>query len=574
MLAHADGARGAGADSLRARDRGVRRARVARLPIPRRRRPGRACRRLTTAWRMHRADAHRSRDAFDQALTLVYRVLFLLFAEARALVPVWNDVYRDAYTIDALTRRAAIARHGAARGPVEGAPGDLASGACGLQGRRARRHRVQRPAVLAAACAARRAAAGARRGHARRAARRSRPRVTPRPAPHLVSRPRRRAARLGLRARARVRAGDRRRGDRAHAHVDERKTTGSFYTPRRSPSSWSGARSTPLVEVAPADEILALRIVDPAMGSGAFLVAACAFLADAASRRWFARAVVGRRGHACRSRGTAAPGRRAVPVRRGSEPDGGAARAIVAVADDAGRGSAADVSRSSSRRRQQSDRRAAQRSVAAAGVDAAAGRAITLPLFADQLADDVSRAGDAGAIPLVLAVRLARDREGQGAGDGGTGRARRAAREMVGGRRRVVRGRVLARRAAVRRRRAANGSPPRPARRRRCRPASCRSSLDARAHRGRATRPFTGSSRFRKSFFDADGQPAPHGGFDAVIGNPPWDMLRADIGSDPNEPMRNVDGGGAAFLPASRCYGITPADIPTAISCSSTARCS
>ena len=42
---------------------------------------------------------------FDQALTLVYRVLFLLFAEARALVPTWHRVYRDGYTIDALYRR-------------------------------------------------------------------------------------------------------------------------------------------------------------------------------------------------------------------------------------------------------------------------------------------------------------------------------------------------------------------------------------------------------------------------------------------------------------------------------------
>ena len=42
-----------------------------------------------------------------------------------------------------------------------------------------------------------------------------------RPAAHLVSRPRRRAARIRVRARARARACDRQRGDRAHAHVDE-----------------------------------------------------------------------------------------------------------------------------------------------------------------------------------------------------------------------------------------------------------------------------------------------------------------------------------------------------------------
>src|SRR4029078_5869464 len=32
------------------------------------------------------------------ALTAVYRVLFLLFAEARGLVPAWHPIYRDGYT--------------------------------------------------------------------------------------------------------------------------------------------------------------------------------------------------------------------------------------------------------------------------------------------------------------------------------------------------------------------------------------------------------------------------------------------------------------------------------------------
>ncbi len=32
---------------------------------------------------------------------------------------------------------------------------------------------------------------------------------------------------------------------------------------------------------------------------------------------------------------------------------------------------------------------------------------------------------------------------------------------------------------------------------------------------------------FPEAYFDRDGQPLPDGGFDAVLGNPPWDMLRA-----------------------------------------------
>ena len=44
----------------------------------------------------------------------------------------------------------------------------------------------------------------------------------------------------------------------------------------------------PLVEGATADRILQLRIVDPAMGSAAFLVAACRYLARAYERALFA----------------------------------------------------------------------------------------------------------------------------------------------------------------------------------------------------------------------------------------------------------------------------------------------
>ena len=52
--------------------------------------------------------AHRStiaRDGvstFDEALIVIYRILFLLFAEARGLVPRWHPIFRDSYTIEAL----------------------------------------------------------------------------------------------------------------------------------------------------------------------------------------------------------------------------------------------------------------------------------------------------------------------------------------------------------------------------------------------------------------------------------------------------------------------------------------
>src|SRR5262249_11320362 len=53
-------------------------------------------------------------EAFEQALTIVYRMLFLLFAEARALVPVWHPIYRDSYSVDSI--RAAAERPGGQTG--------------------------------------------------------------------------------------------------------------------------------------------------------------------------------------------------------------------------------------------------------------------------------------------------------------------------------------------------------------------------------------------------------------------------------------------------------------------------
>src|SRR5262249_2543656 len=50
------------------------------------------------ARRRHRDPA----SLFEQSLTVLYRVLFLLFAEARGLVPIWHPIYRDRYSIDAI----------------------------------------------------------------------------------------------------------------------------------------------------------------------------------------------------------------------------------------------------------------------------------------------------------------------------------------------------------------------------------------------------------------------------------------------------------------------------------------
>src|SRR4029077_4412911 len=58
-----------------------------------------------------------------------------------------------------------------------------------------------------------------------------------------------------------------------------RKATGTFYTPQ--PIAEYLVRRTlgPLVAGATSEQILKLRVLDPSMGSGAFLVAACRYLA-------------------------------------------------------------------------------------------------------------------------------------------------------------------------------------------------------------------------------------------------------------------------------------------------------
>jgi hypothetical protein len=61
----------------------------------------------------------------------------------------------------------------------------------------------------------------------------------------------------------------------------QRKATGTFYTPQQIADYLVRRSLEPLVKEAEPDRILALKILDPAMGSGAFLVAACRYLAHA-----------------------------------------------------------------------------------------------------------------------------------------------------------------------------------------------------------------------------------------------------------------------------------------------------
>ncbi|MCC7416583.1 MAG: N-6 DNA methylase [Acidobacteria bacterium] len=233
-----------------------------------------------------RGAAARPAAAFEQALTIVYRVLFLLFAEARGLVPVWNRVYRDSYSIDAMCDAAARSKDAAGSWDTLRAIGRLAHAGCRAGDLRvtpfngrlfapgrtplAERNGLDDAAAMRAvlAVATQRAADGA-----------ARERISYRD--------------LGVEQLGAIyetlldytptvdRASSGRPCVRLVGGSGVRKETGTFYTPRPLAEYLVRRTLAPLTCDAPPDRILALRIVDPAVGSGAFLVAACRFLAGA-----------------------------------------------------------------------------------------------------------------------------------------------------------------------------------------------------------------------------------------------------------------------------------------------------
>lgn len=91
-----------------------------------------------------------------------------------------------------------------------------------------------------------------------------------------------------------------RKGGRYVTRSSRRASSGTHYTPRRLAEEVVRHALDPLVyrpgpldtgeegrwELRPSEEIMALRVADIAMGSGAFLVAACRYLADKVVRAW------------------------------------------------------------------------------------------------------------------------------------------------------------------------------------------------------------------------------------------------------------------------------------------------
>ena len=283
--------------------------------------------------------------------------------------------------------RSAAERAGRAARALGGLSGHLAPGA----------PRAARPAT----CASRPSTAGSSRRHAHRCSNARRCRTADvrdvvlalstmeggrrHTRARVVPGPRRRRARGRVRGTARLRACARRQprvrrgpAPRARPSFSPEATCRAGRRPARSirrgrSRAFSFAEALePLVRDAGPERILALRIVDPAMGSGAFLVAACRFLARAYEAALVRDGQLPRGGClAGGSRRLPPAGGAALPLRRRPEPDGRSPGAAVAVADDARGREAAHVPGSPPAHGRQPGRRlAVRRRAPAAGPQA------------------------------------------------------------------------------------------------------------------------------------------------------------------------------------------------------------
>jgi hypothetical protein len=311
-----------------------------------------------------------------------------------------------------------------------------------------------------------------------------------------------------------------------------RKSSGTFYTPRSLTGFLVRQTLEPLVKGRSAAEILRLRIVDPAMGSGAFLVAACRYLAEAVERADGCR--IGAGGEAARRERRAAL-RRTVAERclYGVDLNPTAVQLArlslwlttlaadrpltfldhhLATGDSLLGASLRDFVRQPPRLKRHRD---------------PDGRA--LPLFDDDVAAEMASTVLPERLHLALApsstAAMVRDKERLLArlGADGTALARWKGaadfwcaswftRETHS---RGVYDDVLA---AIL---AGQGALPE-----RQRHAVTTAATAAAA----GARFFHWELEFPEVFHDADGRRRPDGGFDAVLGNPPWDALRADTG--------------------------------------------
>jgi hypothetical protein len=230
-------------------------------------------------------------NAYEQALTIVYRMLFLLFAEARHLVPMWHPVYRESYSVESLCEIAE-------RGPTPAGLWDALRAVSRIAHSGCRAGDLAVTAFNGRLFSPSRAPLADRRDLDDEAAKRALLALSTRAAGDGQGRERIAYRDLGVEELGGVYEhlldyepkveSVRRSAEHPYGLALSlehgsglRKATGTFYTPQ--PIAKYLVRQTigPLTRDATPERILEMRVLDPSMGSGAFLVASCGFLADA-----------------------------------------------------------------------------------------------------------------------------------------------------------------------------------------------------------------------------------------------------------------------------------------------------
>ena len=493
--------------------------------------------------------------AFEQALTIVYRMLFLLFAEARRLVPLWHPVYRDSYSVEALrdTRRAVRARAGlwdALRAIARLAHAGCRAGdlrVTPFNGRLfapARTPLAERRDLDDEAARARGAGAvdapGAGSG---------------RPRADRVPRPRRRSSS----ARSTRRCSTTSRGSNGGLRgpcaalpivvskrgSGVRKATGTFYTPQPIADYLVRRTLGPLVrDASAASGFSSCASLDPAMGSGAFLVAACRYLADAYEAR--ARRAGGCHAERHRRQSSARPSGSTIAERCLYGVD------LNPMAVQLARLSLWLATLAADRPLTFLDHHLVTGDSLLGAWLAHLRRPPPTPTTTPRRrrsrcsTTEIADGALKGALPLRFSLEYDAERHARAGARQGAGAAaldRRPRRCRVEARRRpVVRAVVREWRADTRCRAcvraladdvlAGSGALP---------TASVAEYLRRADDAARAHRFFHWELEFPEVFFDADGATAARAGFDAVIGNPPWDMMRADARLAPSRASTIVE---------------------------------